>query len=97
MEKEDRQILYRALLCLRTPEEASALLDDLCTAAEREEMSRRLRAALLLRAGSPYNDVVALTGLSTATISRVSRSLKNGEGYACILPRMEEAEAEEKA
>ncbi len=96
MENEDKRLLCRALLCLRTPEEASALLDDLCTSAEREEMARRLRAAQLLRSGSAYNDVVARTGLSTATISRVSRSLKNGAGYACVLPRVEE-DAEGKA
>ncbi len=91
MPKEsDIELLCRALLSLKTREECLAMLDDLCTAAEREEMSRRLRAAALLRGGAAYNDVVAATGLSTATISRVSRCLKQGSGYVTVLPRLEE-------
>lgn len=85
--------LLRAFLALQDEEECRAFLEDICTRAEIQEMSRRLRAAALLRAGTSYLDVAAETGLSTATISRVSRCLKNGGGgYARVLSRIEDAE-----
>lgn len=90
-EDERAARLVRAFLALQSEEECRAFLSDICTRAEIQEMSRRLRAAALLRAGTSYLDVAAETGLSTATISRVSRCLKNGEGgYARVLSRMEE-------
>ena len=82
-------MLAKALLTPKNEEECRALLEDLCTAAEIEEMSRRLYAARMLRDGAGYLTVVGQTGLSTATISRVSRALKNGTGYATVLSRME--------
>ena len=82
--------LAHALLALQTAEESRAFLEDLCTEAEIEEMSRRLYAARLLRGDASYLEVVEKTGLSTATISRVSRALKNGAGYAAVLSRLEE-------
>ena len=81
-------VLCQAILSLQTPEECRAFLEDVCTTAEVEEMSRRLLAARMLHSGASYLDVAEETGLSTATISRVSRSLKNGNGYSGVLSRL---------
>ncbi len=87
----DRAMLFRAMLSLESEEECAAFFADLCTEAELAEMSRRLLAAHLLCANLSYADVVEVTGLSTATISRVSRCLKNGsEGYIKALSRIGE-------
>ncbi len=81
--------LYAAILSLCTPEEVAALLADLCTTAEVQEMSRRFAAARMLARGDSYLEVAENTGLSTATISRVSRCLKgDGGGYHCVLGRL---------
>ena len=81
---------YRAVLSLRTKEECRAFFADICTDAEMAEISRRLLAAEMLSAGESYLAVAQATGLSTATISRVSRALQNGDGYARALARMKE-------
>ena len=82
------KFLVDAFLALSDEEECKAFLFDLCSRAEIEEMSRRLHAAKMLSRGAQYADVVAETGLSTATISRVSRSLKNGNGYTAVLKKI---------
>lgn len=82
------ELLVHALLSVEGEEECLSLLLDLCSPAEIEEMSRRMRAAEMLASGAQYADVVAQTGLSTATISRVSRSLKNGKGYSNVLKKI---------
>ena len=84
----DEKFLVDAFLALSDEEECKAFLFDLCSRAEIEEMSRRLFAAKMLSHGAQYADVVAETGLSTATISRVSRSLKNGNGYTAVLKKI---------
>ena len=86
--KYDENFLIDAFLALSDKEECKAFLCDLCSPAEIEEMSRRIRAAKMLSLGAQYADVVAETGLSTATISRVSRSLKNGNGYITVLKKI---------
>ncbi len=88
--EENVELLCKAMLLLKTEEECSTFLDDLCSKAEKEEMARRFRVALLLKEGRLYNDIVAETGLSTATISRVSRCLKRDGGYKLLLKRLEE-------
>ncbi len=88
--EENVELLCKAMLLLKTEEECNAFLDDLCSKAEKEEMGRRFRVALLLKEGHLYNDIVAETGLSTATISRVSRCLKRDGGYKLLLKRLEE-------
>ena len=84
------EYLYQGILTLQTPVECRAFLQDLCTVSELQEMSRRLHAAKLLRAGHIYSDIAEETGLSTATISRVNRCLKFGsEGYLKVLDTLD--------
>ena len=92
MQKHDQnQInqLYRAILSLKSPEECHAFFQDLCTVAELKAMAQRLEVAQMLDAGMIYNDILDRTGASSATISRVNRSLQYGaDGYKIILPRI---------
>lgn len=85
------EYLVHAILTLQTPDECRSFLHDLCTESELQEMSRRLQAAIMLRAGHIYTDIAEKTGLSTATISRVNRCLKygDGKGYLTVLDRLE--------
>ncbi len=78
--------LYDAVLCLKTKEECKAFFEDLCTVLELQTLSQRLQVAKLLRSNKVYNDIVAATGASTATISRVNRS--PGEGYDIVFSRL---------
>lgn len=84
------EYLCQGILTLQTPEECKKFLEDLCTASELQEMSRRLLAAKMLRNNRIYTDIATQTGLSTATISRVNRCLKYGaDGYTTVLDRLE--------
>lgn len=84
------EYLFSALAAVNTPSEVEALLDDLCTIGEVQEMSNRIAAARMLAAGSTYNEICEATGLSTATVTRVNRALKYGSGgYKLILKRIE--------
>lgn len=78
--------LYEAILCLETKEECSAFFDDLCTVLELQTLSQRLQVAKMLREHHVYSDIVAATSASTATISRVNRSL--GGGYDIVFDRL---------
>ena len=86
---EELERLVGALVCLRTPDEARALLHDLCTRREIEDLSQRLEVARMLSAGASYVDVSRTTGASSTTVSRVSKCL-NGEagGYRTVLERL---------
>ena len=85
--------LYDAFTKLRSREEACSFLDDLCTYRELEDMAQRLAAAEMLRQGENYMKIVAEIGISTATISRVSRALNYGSGgYGIVLDRLSEDE-----
>ena len=83
--------LYKALSMLEQPDEVRALLTDLCTARELEELAQRLEVASLLRDGHSYVAVSRATGASSTTVSRVSKCL-NGEvgGYQLVLERLDE-------
>lgn len=81
--------LLRALLALNDTEEAYALLVDLCTVREIQEMAQRLEVARLLSAGEHYSQIQVATGASATTISRVSKALNYGaEGYRTVLSRL---------
>lgn len=81
--------LAKALLCLRSEEECYKLLDDLCTIREIQDLAQRLEVARMLRDRITYNEIAQATGVSTATISRVNRSLGYGEGgYDMVLDRL---------
>ena len=84
------EYLCQGILTLQTPEECKHFLEDLCTASELQEMSRRLLAAKMLKGNRIYSDIATETGLSTATISRVNRCLKYGtDGYTTVLDRLD--------
>lgn len=81
--------LLRALLTLETQDEAYALLVDLCTVREIQEMAQRLEVASLLAAGEHYSAIQDSTGASATTISRVSKALNYGaDGYRTALERL---------
>lgn len=84
--------LFNAILTLKTQEECYAFFEDLCTVAEIKAMSQRLLVAHMLSNKKVYSDIVATTGASTATISRVNRSLHYGcDGYELAFRRMEDS------
>ncbi len=81
--------LFEAILSLKTPEECYAFFEDLCTVPEIKAMSQRLLVAHMLSTKRVYSDIVARTGASTATISRVNRSLHYGcDGYELAFKRI---------
>ena len=88
---EKLEFLLRGILTLDNIDECYHFFEDLCTVSELQEMSRRLQAAKMLKSGRIYADIAEETGLSTATISRVNRCLKFGEGggYLTVLGRLE--------
>ena len=89
--KEKSDGLYQAILTLRTEEEVYNFFQDLCTVTELRAMEQRFEVALLLSDGMIYNDILERTGASSATISRVNRSLQYGaDGYQTVLPRIKE-------
>ena len=88
-EKSDR--LYQAILTLKNEEEVYNFFQDLCTVTELRAMEQRFEVAVLLRQGMIYNDILERTGASSATISRVNRSLSYGcGGYNTVFGRMKE-------
>ena len=83
------ELLLNAVLKLETLEECYNFFDDLCTVQELKAMNQRLAVAAMLSQGKVYSDIVAKTGASTATISRVNRSLNYGsDGYKDIFERL---------
>ena len=89
--KEKSDALYRAILTLQTEEEVYQFFQDLCTVTELRAMEQRFDVALLLRQGMIYNDILERTGASSATISRVNRSLNYGfGGYQTFFERTEQ-------
>ena len=79
--------LYQVLCKVETQEECELLLSDLCTYKEIEAMAQRLKAAKLLINGETYEKIIAETEISSATLSRVSRCVKYGEGYKRLLTK----------
>ena len=81
--------LFDAILTLKNKEECYTFFEDVCTINELLSISQRLEVALMLRQGRTYLDISEDTGASTATISRVNRSLNYGnDGYDMALDRM---------
>lgn len=77
--------VYHLLANIKTADDVKILLDDLCTNKEIEQMAQRIVAARLLLEGKTYNQVIEKTDISSATLSRVSRCVKYGEGYKKFL------------
>ena len=82
--------LFDAILQLQNKEECYQFFEDLCTVTELKSMSQRIVVAKMLSEGRVYSDIVRETGASTATISRVNRSLEYGcDAYPMVFSRME--------
>ncbi len=82
--------LFKAILSLKTVDECYDFFEDLCTVPEIKAMSQRLLVAHMLSTKRVYSDIVAKTGASTATISRVNRSLNYGcDGYELVFNRID--------
>ena len=91
--KPRNEKMYEAILSLKTMDECMRFFDDLCTVSELMAMEQRYQVAACLNEGMIYNDILAQTGASSATISRVNRSLQYGRGgYTVVFERMKEQE-----
>ena len=81
--------LFDAIMCLKDKEECYTFFEDVCTINELLSMAQRFEVAKMLREQKTYLEIAEKTGASTATISRVNRSLNYGnDGYDMIFERM---------
>lgn len=88
LKEKNIDFLIEAILTLQTKEECYNFFEDLCTIPELKAMSQRLQVAKMLSENRVYSDIVSQTGASTATISRVNRSLIYGtDGYTVVFER----------
>ena len=93
--KEKNIELYKAILSLKNLDECCRFFEDLCTVPELRAMEQRYEVASLLNQGLIYNDILEKTGASSATISRVNRSLNYGAGgYEDVFRNLAEQNAE---
>lgn len=72
--------LYTQIIKIQSVEECAAFFEDLCTIKELESMSQRIVAAQMLIEGKTYNEIIEKTEISSATLSRVSKCVRYGEG-----------------
>ena len=85
--EEDVRDLFELIVSLGSVEDCRDLFEDLCTVNEIKQMAQRLKAAKLLMEDKTYSQVTAQTDISSATLSRVSRCVQNGKGYARLLKK----------
>lgn len=89
LKSPQNDFLFEAILSLKSVQECYEFFEDLCTINELQAMAQRLYVAKLLSEEHSYNDIVAKTQASTATISRVNRCLQYGaDGYRKVLARL---------
>ena len=87
--KPRSEAMYKAILSLKTVDECMKFFDDLCTVSEILAMEQRYQVASCLDDGMIYTDILSETGASSATISRVNRSLQYGSGgYEIVFSRI---------
>lgn len=90
LKNEAVDFLFDAVLCLKTREECYNFFEDLCTVNELLSLSQRFEVAAMLKSHMTYLEIAEKTGASTATISRVNRSLNYGnDGYEMVFGRMD--------
>ena len=83
--------LFEAILTLKSKEECYSFFEDVCTVNELLSLSQRFEVAAMLKEHKTYLEIAEKTGASTATISRVNRSLTYGnDGYEMVFSRMKE-------
>ena len=96
IKSKETDLLFKAILQLQNEEECYQFFEDLCTVNELKSLSQRLVVAKMLSDGKVYSEIVKKTGASTATISRVNRSLEYGcDAYPMIFARMKDEGAAE--
>ena len=92
---ESTERLFSVIAGLKDENECAMFFEDLCTIKEIQDMAQRLETAVLLNSGENYQNISAKVGASSATISRVNRSLQYGcDGYDKIFERIKEEENE---
>ena len=92
--KPRNEMMYKAILSLKNEDECMRFFDDLCTVTELQALEQRFQVAWLLNKGMIYNDILSETGASSATISRVKRSLQYGsDGYAIVFDNLEKEQS----
>ena len=81
--------LFKAILTLKSIDECYRFFEDVCTVSEIKALAQRLEVARMLEEGNTYGKIADDTGASTATISRVKKSLNYGaDGYKLVLERL---------
>lgn len=91
LHSKSMDLLFEAVLTLQDKEECYRFFEDVCTINELQAMAQRFEVALLLREHETYQNISVETGASTATISRVNRSINYGTGgYELVLDRLDE-------
>ena len=89
LRNENTDLLFESILTLKDLDECYAFFEDICTVKEIQSIAQRVMVAKMLTEGKVYSDIVAQTGGSTATISRVNRSLNYGnDGYTVVFDRL---------
>lgn len=89
IKSKEADFLFRAILSLKDMDECYKFFEDLCTVTEIKAMAQRIVVAKMLSEKQVYSKIVEQTGASTATISRVNRSLEYGcDAYAMVFERM---------
>jgi TrpR-related protein YerC/YecD len=81
--------LFEAVLSLENMDESYRFFEDICTIKEIQAIAQRLEVAKLLKNNKTYNEIEEATGASTATISRINRSLNYGaDGYKIVFEKL---------
>ena len=84
----DAKALFEAILSLDGIDECAKFFEDVCTIKEIQDLAQRYAVARMLDEGEKYQKIEAITGASTATISRVNKCLAYGSGgYRAVLKK----------
>ena len=83
----DLDNLFNEILKLKDLDDCYLFFEDLCTYKELDAFSERIKAAKMLLDGATYEEIIKNTNISSATLSRVSKCVKYGEGYKRIIKR----------
>ena len=81
------EMLYELISSISNKDDCRVLFEDLCTYKEIDAMAQRLHAARLLMDGVTYEQIIEMTGISSATLSRVNKCVKYGAGYKKLLSK----------
>ena len=84
-QEQKKEHLYELIAQTTDKADVQALFEDLCTVKEIENMAERIFAAQMLLEGKTYQQIMAQSNISSATLSRVSRCVQYGTGYARLL------------